>query len=133
MCTCSKQHRLHWMWLQNVSFYICGFTFRSVVIKGQDTWTWKDYVHNCAWTNWIDSSLVMIHVGLWCMLCRQSFKAIIILICNQRSQDEQMGCLYRHWKKCQLEYDFASNILRYLFLLSNNRVVLSFSFIMIGI
>jgi len=42
------------------------------------------------------------------MLAYDVFKSITILICNQRSQDEQMGCLYRHWKKCQLENGFAS-------------------------
>lgn len=41
----------------------------------------------------IDSSLVVVFVGLWCKLCGQSSKIVIMLICDQCSKKWHMGCL----------------------------------------
>jgi hypothetical protein len=103
MFTYNKQHQLLWMWLQDVLFYVC----KSVIVGGQDGQTWKDHVHiNCAPCHLhnvdgqMNPSLDVVPISLWCMLCGQTLRAAIMLICDKSSWGWHMGCLMHQWKKC---------------------------------
>lgn len=41
----------------------------------------------------IDPSLVVVLVGLWCKLCGQSSRIVIMLICDQCFKRRHMWCL----------------------------------------
>jgi hypothetical protein len=69
-----------------------------LLLQGQDGQTWKDHVRNYApchlphVNGQIDPSLANVLVGLWYMLCGQSSRTTIMLICDQCSQGWHMGC-----------------------------------------
>jgi len=83
----------------------CDFTCSKgppsevLLLEGQGDQTWKDHVRNCVpchlpnVNGQIDPSLVIIPIGLWCMLCGQSTRVAIMLVCDQCSRGWHMAHL----------------------------------------
>jgi hypothetical protein len=103
MCTCNKQHWLHWMWLQDVSFNMYG---RSYLLKCY-CWRVKMIKHgmiaciimsHILFSMWMAKFshifLMVVTIGLWCMLCVDNLLGPedYMLICDQYSQGRHTGC-----------------------------------------
>jgi hypothetical protein len=70
-----------------------------LMLEGCDSVVWKDHVRNCALSHLpnvhgtIDSSLVIIWVGLRCMLCGSRGGATHMLVCDRCSRGWHMACM----------------------------------------
>ncbi len=81
-------------------------SFGVLLLEGQDGQTWKDHACNCALCHLlyvdghIDTSLVLVHVGLFCMLRERFIGVVTMLVCDRCSRGwyrEVLHCLWtRH-------------------------------------
>jgi hypothetical protein len=102
MCTYGRQW-LHWMWLWDFIFFVCVWKLLSskmLLLEGQNGQTWKDHMHIyctlCHLPNvdgQIDPSLYVASTNLQCMLYIESWRALIILVCDWYYRGWHMECL----------------------------------------
>jgi hypothetical protein len=83
----------------------------------QDGQIWKDHVCNYASCHLlhidgqVHLSLIIVPTRLCCMLCGQSMRVAIMLICDKCSKVGIWDVLHHHWKKYQSENGFGHGAL----------------------
>jgi len=117
MCACSKQHQLHWIWLQNMLFYVCKRYYlskyccwRVEMVKDGKTMCKIALVIFLMWMVKLTFFFVVVPIGLWCMLCGQFLGAITMLMCDQCSRGWHMGCLTPPLNEILVKNDFSFGV-----------------------
>ncbi len=95
----NKQHQLPWMWLWDVSFWMCARCYLlvyycsrfKIVRHGRITYI---IVHQIILLLWMTkmSHPWLLPLHFFCILCEQFTRVAIMLICNQCSRGWHMGC-----------------------------------------
>jgi hypothetical protein len=101
LCACSKQHQLHWIWLQDMLFYVCKRYYLSkhccwrveMVRDGKTKCKIAQLVIFLMWMIKLTLFFVVVLIGLWCMLCGQFLGTTTMFMCDQCSRGWHMGCL----------------------------------------